>query len=246
MQPFWVTTPFRVFIPISTELQNEHLGTGDKFVFDQLGHPWVIDRREHHGIYLIPTLPTINPENRPVTVNLISSFTAQTDGAKLAAKRRLLDALTSIEALDRTITKIRACQGLKRYDLSYPGCDDVLTFHSTLNPDEHFDEMLSEHKPTMEATITDSEGFVWGPITLDPFKPVKPEAQWPFPATIGKVKLRPLGRGNRMEVTYGPFHTTLETMDAIRFANNVAVHGVERAVEDMFPNGARLGAGNPS
>lgn len=240
MQPFLVTSPFLVFVPISAELQNEHLGVGDKFVFDQLGHPWEINRRDDSGIYLIPT---IIPEEQPVTVNLISSFTAQTQGAKDAAKRRLLDAMASIEALDSTIVKIHACEGLKRYDLGYPGCEKILSFHTTLNPDEHFDELLSESKPTLEVTITDGGGFVWGPIRLDPFKP---EPRWPFPATIGEVKLRPLGRGNRMEVTYGPFHTTLETMDAIRFANNAAVHGIEQATKDMFPNGARLGAGNPS
>lgn len=240
MQPFLVTgEPLRVFVAISEALQKEHIGEGDEFVFDQTGLPWNIVKREADGIFLTPVTTT---DGEPEKIVPILSFTAQTEGAKETAKRRVLDAMANIEALDRTIVKVRACPGLQRYDLGYPGSETILTFEPHVD-DTSFDELLSEPTPTLEATITDSEGFVWGPVRLDPFKP---EARWPFPATIGDVKLRPLGRGNRMEVTYGPFHTTLETMDAIRFANNAAVHGIEQATKDMFPNGARLGAGNPS
>lgn len=213
---FQVTEPTQTFIPCWVDPE----ARDESWLFDQRHRPLKVVRWEDEGVYVEGLVP------EPIT-----QLSFQEEGEAACILNRIFDYASSVEALDLRI--------------------EVLTVGATIELPATFRERVSNweikvlENEAPECWLLDSQGFEWGPLTLDPYEEAR---QWPFPGKLGEVCIVPRSnrRNCRVEVVKGPFRLDLEWGDAHHFAREVnRVGDFEKVVSLAFPEGVRLSGSPP-
>ena len=199
---------------------------------DQSGFPWEVHTSSDTEILLRPM------RKRPTQHHKVSGLVPYDDGFNDCYLDRIVDYMSTIEALDREIKQIKTeFVGDNWRTGKFNGWFDNSDLAKT-----NFIQDPSLPKNTV--VITDCTGVAWGPLICDPMS--KPK-EWPFKGRLGNIKIKPMGRRGTglgsefnwlveleplaVEVDQGQMWSVIETLNSEGWMNMI------RAI---FPGGLKL------